>query len=133
MGTRAVTNVVDEEGTVYVSLYRQFDGYLMGGHGEELANWLKDAVIGNGIGSNPPPNFFNGVGDLAARLVTYFKEDQARIGRVYIVPAGSGWGADFTYTVTVIENKPVIVSVDDEFKGTVEEFLIWMKEYEEED
>lgn len=133
MGTRAVTNVVDEEGTVYVSLYRQFDGYLMGGHGEELAHWLKDAVIGNGIGSNIPPNFFNGVGDLAARLVTYFKEDQARIGGVYIIPAGSGWDAAFTYTVTVIEHKPVIISVDDEFKGTVEEFLVWMKEVEDED
>lgn len=132
MGTRAVTNVVSEKGEVYVSLYRQYDGYPQGGHGEELADWLEGAVIGNGIGSNLPPKFFNGVGDLAARLVTFFKEDHLNIGSFYLIPAGTDWGPDYTYTVRVMEDRPVELKVraydSTVFQGTVEGFRSWMEE-----
>lgn len=141
MGTRAVTNVTDEDGDVYVSLYRQYDGYLQGGHGEELANWLRDAVIGNGIGSSIPPKFFNGVGDLALRLVTYFRQDHNQIGSFYIIPPGTDWAPDYTYTVkvtgpsSVYPEGAVELTVDyygEKFAGTVEDFIEWMKNQENE-
>lgn len=99
MGTRCITNVIDEKGDVYVSLYRQFDGYPDGGHGEELADWLEGAHIGNGIGARPAPGFFNGVGDLAARLVTFFKDDHEHIGSFYLNPPDPTAKEEFTYTV----------------------------------
>lgn len=106
MGTRCITNVVDDKGEVYVSLYRQYDGYPQGGHGEELANWLNGAVIGNGIrGGEDRPKFFNGIGDLAVRLVTFFKEDHSVPGGFYLIPAASAWnaGVDYIYTVTAVD------------------------------
>lgn len=137
MGTRAVTNVVDETGEVYVSLYRQFDGYPADGHGEELAEWLDGAVIGNGISGTPAPKFFNGVGDLALRLVTFFREDHTQIGSFYIIPAGTDWGPDFTYTVRAMVDHPVEVTVKSYnktiFQGTVEDFKTWMQTSEDED
>lgn len=141
MGTRAVTNVIDEDGTVYVSLYRQFDGYP-DGHGKELGEFLKDAIIGNGIGSNVPVGFFNGVGDLACRLVSFFKDDHRSIGSFYIIPAGSGWGPDYTYNVTArgpkfgedpsaIEIEVVGYSDRPCFSGSIEEFRAWAANPEE--
>src|SRR5687768_2511369 len=105
MGTRAVTNVVEKnstDGEHYVSLYRQFDGYPNGGHGEELAEFLTGARIGNGIGPKDgnDPKFFNGVGDLAIRLVAHFKQDNLA-GGFYLIPAGTDWGPDYVYTVEV--------------------------------
>lgn len=140
MGTRAVTNVVDEKGDVYVSLYRQFDGYPKGGHGEELADFLKGAEIGNGIGSNVPAGFFNGVGDLACRLVAFFRQDYRQIGSFYIIPPGTDWGASYTYTVTGkdpsysdLTNGNVQVEVQSYdgsvlFSGGVEDFTSWVEE-----
>lgn len=144
MGTRAITNVVDEKGVSYVSLYRQFDGYPQGGHGEDLANWLKGAVIGNGIRMGAEPrNFFNGVGDLAVRLVTFFKEDHSVAGGFYLVaPAHDKWDVDYTYTVHCDdgyeEEGGVTLEVTSYggttlFNGTVEDFYVWMRESEEED
>lgn len=145
MGTRSVTNVVDEDGDIYVSLYRQYDGYP-DGHGKELAEFLKGAEIGNGIGANPSPGFFNGVGDLACRLVTFFKEDHGTIGNFYLLPPKGDNTQEFNYTVTGINpgfsfndasNGEVFVKVDsyssELFSGTVEEFASWVETYEEDD
>lgn len=143
MGTRSITNVVDENGDVYVSLYRQFDGYPSG-HGKELADWLEGAIIGNGISSNPPSGFFNGVGDLACRLVSFFKDDHNSIGSFYLVPPGSGWGADYTYTLTGVDpgfssnsgaTGSITIKVDHYseetvFLGSIEEFNIWANDPE---
>lgn len=137
MGTRCITNVIDEEGNVYVSLYRQFDGYPAGGHGEKLADWLKDAHIGNGIGSRPESGFFNGVGDLAVRLVTFFKEDHEHIGNFYLVPPVFADKEEFTYTVqgkdpsydTVGEVAVKVEAYDRVlFEGNVEEYRFWINQ-----
>lgn len=145
MGTRAITNVVNDKGEVYVSLYRQFDGYPKGGHGEDLAEWLEGAVIGNGINEGESrPKFFNGLGDLAARLVTFFKEDDAVPGGFYLIPFGSDWDGEFTYTISgadptsfdTLEYNPQI-SVDHYgdllFEGSVEEFKSWVFISEDDD
>lgn len=139
MGTRALTHVVDEKGVGYVSLYRQFDGYPQGGHGEDLAEWLKDAVIGNGIGvGERRTNFFNGIGDLATRLVTFFKGDHTRAGGFYLVPpGGTDWSVDYTYTVICEDgfDREGGVSLEVKsyggsiiFAGSVADFVVWMAE-----
>lgn len=135
MGTRCVTNVIDEKGNVYVNLYRQYDGYP-DGHGKELAEWLTGAEIGNGIGSSVSPKFFNGVGDLALRLVTFFRQDHTQIGSFYIIPLDTDWGQEFTYTVKVVEGSEVKMKVEGYsgvlFQGTAEEFNEWINKTEEE-
>lgn len=140
MGTRAVTKVVDEKGDLYVTLYRQFDGYPSG-HGKELAEWLEGAEIGNGIRGNEPPGFFNGVEDLACRLVTFFRQDHRQIGGFYVIPPGSGWYGEYIYTVIGVnpgfhdDRGDVTVKVDSYnkplFSGTVEAFRHWVDEPEE--
>ena len=37
MGTRALTFVYDADNQPFLNLYRQYDGYIKGGHGSELA------------------------------------------------------------------------------------------------
>lgn len=140
MGTRCVTNVVDEKGEVYVSLYRQFDGFP-DSHGQKLAEWLEGAVIGNGITSGESrPKFFNGVGDLALRLVTYFRGDDTQIGNFYIVPVGTYWGQEFTYIVKGTSPKSGeedVVKLKVEgysgtlYQGSPEDFNEWIKRNEE--
>ena len=104
MGTRSVTNVMDEDGkTVMVSLYRQYDGYPEG-HGEELAEFLKDMKIVNGIslGEGENDRCANGMGCLAAQIVSHFKDG---IGGFYLVtPKKRHPMVDYIYTVT--QSKP---------------------------
>ena len=80
MGTRSITKIFDESGKPLLSFYRQFDGYFEG-HGQALANFLKDIVIVNGYGSHTPKHAANGMGCLAAQLVKHFKDG---IGGIYI-------------------------------------------------
>lgn len=100
MGTRSLTRVREDavDGPVLVTMYRQYDGYPEG-HGKELAEWLADAVIINGIGSNPPPRAANGMGCLAAQMVAHFKGDDP-LGGCYLYPADCGdvW-QEFEYDV----------------------------------
>ena len=48
MGTRCLTFVYDEAGDPLLNMYRQFDGY-MSGHGAELAEFLHDRKLVNGL------------------------------------------------------------------------------------
>lgn len=71
MGTRSLTYVYDKF-TPVVCMYRQFDGYPSG-HGQELAEFLNDGEMVNGIGMNAT-KVFNGMGCLAAQMVAKFKD-----------------------------------------------------------
>lgn len=142
MGTRSVTHVADQEGHVYVSMYRQYDGYPQGGHGEELAKFLDGAVIGNGIGFNETRNFFNGVGDLACRLVAYFKRDAHDAGSFYLEPPNLESRQEYTYIVWADDGYDREGSVNIQvlgwsgnpmFEGTIDEFVNWIPRSEDED
>ena len=85
MGTRSKTLIRDEEGKPLLAIHRQFDGYFEG-HGQELADFLKDLVIVNGHGSNTPKKAANGMGCLAAQLIARFKDG---IGGIYVIPTNS--------------------------------------------
>jgi hypothetical protein len=121
MGTRSLTRVIPrqeglsfneghEKGKLaHVNMYRQFDGYP-GGHGLELAEFLKDFNIINGIGRDTKLGLHaNGSGCLAAQMIKHFKEE---VGNIYLYPADDdrGW-EEYIYTVYPKENEPVYISI----------------------
>ncbi len=106
MGTRCNTIVVDESGEILVNLYRQYDGYP-DGHGAELAEFLAGKEIINGIG-DPTAKAFNGLADLAARVVGYFVASKGseetpgydELGGFYLFPTDGQLDNDYTYRIT---------------------------------
>ena len=134
MGTRSLTYVYEGE-TPIMCMYRQFDGYLSG-HGQELANFLNELTVGNGISGKPELfNFANGMGCLAAQMIVWFKKTP---GGFYIHPIELNQDCWQDYEYHVYENKVVVVShfFDDEnpteqiFNGSWNEFLLLTTEKE---
>ena len=82
--------------TPIINLYRQYDGYPSG-HGAELAEFLAPFTIGNGLNSNNPSKYANGMGCLAAQLVAHFKEEA---GQFYLEPTDAkDCGQDYEYHI----------------------------------
>lgn len=126
MGTRSLTHIHSETGSVLVTLYRQFDGYPTG-HGQEMASFLASGQLVNGIqlGKRKPEEArrFNGMGDLAVQLITYLKQlsnngilhnkrkpaaAPMASGNLYIYPRGiRDCGEDYTYHIR--EEKGAII------------------------
>ena len=123
MGTRSLTVIKDDQDKEILTLYRQFDGYPTG-HGAELKKFLSKSEITNGFGVRDNKRVFNGLDDLAVRLITFLKNDQARqerrakggtpkprwgedtIGNLYLcLPGTRGAGEEWLYTITLIDNK----------------------------
>lgn len=100
MGTRSLTVFQDTDGTEIVVMYRQFDGYPSG-HGQELADILKSKVLVNGFNPSDKRDIANGIGDLAAQCIMYFKGARdARIGGIYLYAAGTrNVSEEYIYTV----------------------------------
>ena len=82
MGTRSRTQVLDNKGRIIVSMYRQMDGYP-DGHGADLMKFLESGTMVNGIGANQPKRIFNGVEEMAAKMVEHFKDGQD--GSIYLM------------------------------------------------
>lgn len=119
MGTRSLTFIYDND-EVFLCMYKQYDGYPSG-YGKDLFKFLNGKNLVNGIGENKL--VFNGMGCLAAQLVSEFKDGA---GDIYIYPATTkDAGQDFEYH---IKSKDGVITVDvvgcngAEFSGTVSEF-----------
>ena len=97
MGTRCLTFVYDNKLPI-LNLYRQFDGYPSG-HGQELGEFLKNLEITNGIAKETKgKRTANGMGCLAAQLVSHFKNS---VGGFYIHSTESkDCGQDYEYHVS---------------------------------
>ena len=123
MGTRSLTRVIPRQDGLsfneghkkidmaYVNMYRHLDGYPAG-HGLDLAEFLKDIKLVNGIHLDKESgNQANGSGCLAAQMVKHFKEE---IGYIYLHPHTDdlGW-EDYIYTVYPKENEPCYISIYD--------------------
>ena len=121
MGTRSLTRIIPrqdglsfakghEKGELaYVNMYRHFDGYPSG-HGVDLAEFLKDFKIINGIGGDAElGTHANGEGCLAAQMVTHFKD---RVGYIYLHPTTNegGW-EDYIYTIYPKSGEPCYISI----------------------
>ena len=134
MGTRSLTFVYDEQ-DVIINMYRQYDGYPTG-HGLELAEFLAQFTMVNGLGVNEDRKVANGMGCLAAQLVAHFK---VGAGGFYLYPATAvDCGQDYEYHVYQ-KDKELRVRVTDRgckmfgltmsdtnegiFDGTVAEFV----------
>jgi len=97
MGTRSLIHIKDGD-VVIATIYRQFDGYPSG-LGQELANFLKSRTLINGISKGQTSKTHaNGMGCLAAQLVTHLKGDG--IGNVYLDSPGRKpvW-EEYVYTI----------------------------------
>ena len=122
MGTRSLTFVYDshknEAGervyTPIINLYRQYDGYPSG-HGAELAEFLKQFTLTNGISvgrGESKTRTANGMGCLAAQLVSNFKGSDA--GQFYLHPTDAKeCGQDYEYHVYENEDKELCVRITD--------------------
>jgi len=127
MGTRSLTYVYEGE-TPIMCMYRQFDGYPTG-HGQELANFLNELSVGNGISGKPDLfSFANGMGCLAAQMIVWFKKTP---GGFYIHPVDLNQDCWQDYEYHVYE-KHVVVKNPNEviFDGYWSDFLSWTTEEE---
>ena len=95
MGTRSLTFVYDGE-TPIINMYRQYDGYPTG-HGAELAEFLAPFHMVNGLGFDETRKVANGMGCLAAQLVSNFKDGA---GGFYLYPTSAvDCGQDYEYHI----------------------------------
>ena len=125
MGTRSLTRIKDGKKELTV-MYRQFDGYL-DGHGKELAEWLANASIVNGIRMDENRTIFNGMGCLAASMFKHFKEEA---GGIYCYPAGAKdcW-EEYNYIISESPKGQIKIKVTTDkpkeilFEGTANELL----------
>ena len=138
MGTRSVTRIIPRQEGLrfseghnnkeesYVNMYSTHDGYPSG-HGVDLAEFLKDFKIINGIGGAADlGTHANGEGCLAAQMVKHFKDV---VGYIYLHPTNdSGW-EDYIYTIYPKGGEPCFISIYDVrkkkciFVGTPEKLL----------
>jgi len=127
MGTRSLTYVYEGE-TPIICMYRQYDGYLSG-HGQELANFLNELTISEGIsGKSDLFTYANGMGDLAAQMIVWFKKTP---GGFYIYPVEMNQDCWQDYEYHVYE-KHVVVKNPTEviFDGYWSDFLSFTTEKE---
>jgi hypothetical protein len=124
MGTRSLTRIIPRQDGLsfneghkkidmaYVNMYRHLDGYPEG-HGLDLAEFLKDVEMVNGIPltNSKTKCMANGSGCLAAQMVKHFKDE---VGDIYLHPHNDdlGW-EDYIYTVYPKENELCYISIYD--------------------
>ena len=123
MGTRSLTRVIPRqdglsfsEGHEHVeksviNMYRQYDGYPQG-HGVDLAEFLDDFTVVNGLGADTYPlKVANGYSCLAAQLVAHFKDGP---GGIYLETLegelGDSW-EEYIYTIYPKEGEPTYISI----------------------
>lgn len=115
MSTRSITIFEDERGEEIACLYRHHDGYPEG-HGVELLKAIgSSASVGNGIGLNAGPSYYNGMSDLAVRVITKLKNlngGPKDPGGFYLYPAGTtNVGEEYRYRVTLGDDGVPVVRV----------------------
>jgi hypothetical protein len=113
MSTRSLTVLKDGEQEI-CRMYRQCDGYPSG-LGQELATFLTDLHLTNGISMGK--RTANGMGCLAAQIVSHFKSDF--VGSVYLHPAGTNdVGEEYIYTVYDKDGK-IFLKCEDACEDTI--------------
>lgn len=103
MGTRSVTvfsqhNPQEDDSQIYAYLYRQFDGYI-DGHGHELATFLYDFKLVNGIPMVYQGKLANGIDNLAVQAVTHFAEGPSNFR---LISGKSFCDAEYVYEVYML-------------------------------
>ena len=97
MGTRSVTTIEGDDGPL-MKIYRQYDGYVEGGLGEELIDFLRGRRVVNGYSQQDKEDrAFTGLGCLAASIVAHLKDD---IGNVYIQAIDDDYEGAYNYFIS---------------------------------
>ena len=104
MGTRCLTVITsswpEQEPEHHATIYRHWDGYLVGGQGEDLYKILEKVIVTNGVlcGEEHNDDFIriNGPGRLAAHVVC---EMQKNGDEPDLCPEGSVCGQEYVYKV----------------------------------
>jgi len=120
MSTRALVNIVErkegrsfsktlEPSAIHTQLYKHYDGYPEA-LGVTLASYLKGYDIRNGIPNEYQGPIANGIGCLAAQLVSYLKEEP---GNVYLRPPAYPDWEEYIYYVWVKEESRIMISIFD--------------------
>lgn len=121
MATRSLTRVIKRqdglsfaEGHMHpnkacVNMYRHYDGYPKG-HGIELAEFLREFRVVNGLGSKGETKIANGYGCLAAQIVAHFKTIP---GNIYLYECNDDQDSwqNYTYTVYPKDGEPTWISI----------------------
>lgn len=138
MGTRSLTHIHEDDGSVLLTFYKQHDGYPSG-WGKELAEFLAPISIVNGLSGDNKP-VANGMGCLAAQILAHFKDGP---GQFYVYPANSSdCGEEYTYHIELPaharlglprrEGMGVVLRVMDNtvtvFTGSPADFLAFIEE-----
>jgi hypothetical protein len=96
-------------------MFRQCDGYVSGGHGRELLDFLKKVKMVNGFTPGHESehahgirHVANGMADLAAQLLVAFKGHL--IGGIYLHPHDMDDNAEYVYHV-YLDNDTLNVKV----------------------
>lgn len=123
MGTRSLTYIYNgtkaDIGKPMVCMYRQFDGYPSG-HGQELAEFLLSGRLVNGISGMGKVRQFNGMGCLAAQLVSELKDGA---GNIYLFAPELGQDCWQEYEYHVWEDVVRITDTQNTlFEGSWKEF-----------
>jgi len=132
MGTRSLTYIYDGRSKV-LCMYRQYDGYPTG-HGAELADFLKPFRVVNGLGAPSNEKIANGMGCLAAQLVTHFKGFGA--GNFYLMSTSRKLDAWQEYEYHVRDKSITVFDLYGDgdkpkrqiFKGTWQQYYCWIVE-----
>jgi hypothetical protein len=142
--TRGNILVCDCDGSkkiVLVNIYSQSDSYPEG-LGAQIAEFLKNRVVGNSLGANMPAKYSNTIEELAAQLV-YQLKGACKVGGIYLqIPKMVTGENDYTCVIYPVYKKAVGVfqQVDHVqvevfsykkkvFNGTPQEFLRWCSLY----
>ena len=113
MGTRSLTHIHNNDGTVLMTLYRQYDGYPTG-MGDDIKKVLGGKTVVNGY--NDARTQVNGMGCAAAMLVAGLKDG---CGGVYVYPADSNdCGEDYIYILSTDGSK-LLLEVQGAWEGNV--------------
>tara|TARA_B100000927_G_scaffold69597_2_gene55122 strand:+ start:511 stop:969 length:459 start_codon:yes stop_codon:yes gene_type:complete len=103
MGTRSLTTFIEtykndsgkKKKNEIVTMYRQYDGYPTG-HGLDLAEFLSQGKLVNGIGFLDDTIVFNGMGCLSAQVIAEFKNGA---GGIYLQRENKNSGEEYRYEV----------------------------------
>lgn len=127
MGTRSLTYVYDstefDAMAPLVCLYRQYDGYIQG-HGKDVSEFLSSRKLVNGLGSDKE-GVANGMGCLAALLISNLKGNEAGQFYLYAPIIGQDVGQEYEYHIfkdSVVVYDGSIRDGRKVFNGTWEEF-----------
>ena len=115
MGTRSLTKVIEtwedksgkKQRRPITTMYRQFDGYL-NGHGLELAEWLNQYTVVNGMRMDETRKIANGIDCLAAQMFAHFKTEA---GNIYCMhPDTKDVFEDYLYEIEEV-GKDILITV----------------------